>query len=100
MFTPAEARAVLSQLHGPAALMARLLYGCGLRVNDAVRLRVKDIDFGDLQITLRDAKGGRDRSPCSEYRSSSPLRRQIERRRLEMRRTSRPAQGGCSCLRR
>ncbi len=38
--------------------MAGLLYGSGLRLMECVRLRVKDIDFGYAQITVRDGKGG------------------------------------------
>jgi site-specific recombinase XerD len=45
---------------GTARLMAHLLYGSGLRVMECARLRVKDVDLGYLQITLRDGKGGRD----------------------------------------
>ena len=51
VFTQAEARAVLSNMHGTARLMAHLLYGSGLRVMECVRLRVKDVDLGYLQIT-------------------------------------------------
>jgi integrase len=40
VFTPEEARAVLSQMHGTARLMGQLLYGCGLRLNECARLRV------------------------------------------------------------
>jgi integrase len=61
VLTPEEARAIISRLHGSSRLMAQLLYGCGLRPMECARLRVKDIDFGYLQITVRDAKGGRDR---------------------------------------
>jgi integrase len=61
VFTPIEARATLAKMRGTARLMAQLLYGCGLRLNECARLRVKDVDFGYLQITIRDAKGGRDR---------------------------------------
>ena len=61
VFTPDEARAVLAKMGGVARLMAQMLYGCGLRLNECARLRVKDVDFGYLQITVRDAKGGRDR---------------------------------------
>ena len=41
--------------------MAGLLYGSGLRLMECVRLRVKDVDFELAQITVRDAKGGKDR---------------------------------------
>jgi integron integrase len=61
VFTAAEARAVLRQLHGEHQLMAELLYGSGLRLMECVRLRVKDIDFGYGQITVRDGKGLRQR---------------------------------------
>src|SRR5260370_19058297 len=62
--------------------MAELRYGCGLRVVECVRLRVKDVDFGYLQITVRDAKGGRDRITMLPVSLVEPLRRQIEKRRL------------------
>jgi integrase len=46
VFTQAEARAVLSNMHGIPRLMAHLLYGSGLRVMECVRLRIKDVDLG------------------------------------------------------
>ena len=46
VFTPAEARAVLARLKGDYRLMAKLLYGSGLRLMESLRSRVKDIDFG------------------------------------------------------
>ena len=57
VFTPAESQAVLARMHGEHQLMAELLYGAGLRLMECVRLRVKDIDFGYSQITVRDGKG-------------------------------------------
>jgi len=47
-------------MHGEHRLMAELLYGAGLRLMECVRLRVKDIDFGYGQITIRDGKVARD----------------------------------------
>jgi integron integrase len=82
VFTPAEARAVLGKLGGTAKLMAQLLYGCGLRLSECVRLRVKDVDFGYLQITIRDAKGGRDRLTLLPVSLVEPLQRQIEKCRI------------------
>ena len=38
-----------------------MLYGCGLRLLECLRLRIKDIDFGGNQIMIRDAKGMKDR---------------------------------------
>ena len=61
VFTPAEVRAVLAHLRGTNALVARLLYGSGLRLLEALRLRVKDLDFARKQITVRDGKGQKDR---------------------------------------
>ncbi|MDP9097786.1 MAG: integron integrase, partial [Verrucomicrobiota bacterium] len=58
------------------------LYGCGLRLTECARLRVKDVDFGYLQITIRDAKGGRDRITMLPTSLVEPLRRAIEKRRL------------------
>jgi len=82
VFTPDEARAVLGKLRGTARLMAQLLYGCGLRLNECTRLRVKDVDFGYLQIIIRDAKGGRDRVTMLPVSLVESLRRQIQKRRI------------------
>jgi len=56
-----EVKQVLSQLSGVAGLMTKLLYAGGLRISEAARLRVQDIDFGYLQITVRQGKGKKDR---------------------------------------
>lgn len=60
-FTHAEATAVIDALADTDRLIARLMYGSGLRLNEALTLRVKDIDFGAAQITVRDGKGGNER---------------------------------------
>src|SRR5438270_4503347 len=52
VFGKAEARAVLANLKGDYALMAELLYGSGLRVWEAARLRVKGIDCGYNRLTI------------------------------------------------
>lgn len=57
-----EVRAVLSHLRGPAWIVATLLYGAGLRLNECLELRVKDVDAGRNQITVRRGKGGKDRA--------------------------------------
>jgi integron integrase len=82
VLTVEEVRTVLAKLGGTARLMASVLYGCGLRLTECLRLRVKDVDFGYLQITVRDAKGGRDRVTMLPVSLVEPLRRQIEKRRL------------------
>ncbi len=61
VLTPTEARAVIGHIEGPQWLVANLLYGSGLRVLEALRLRVKDVDLRIQQLTVRDGKGGKDR---------------------------------------
>ncbi len=61
VLTKTEARAVIDQLSGVHRLMAQLLYGSGLRLMECLRLRVKDIDFDQGQIVVRDGKGMKDR---------------------------------------
>ena len=82
VLTREEVRRVLSQLSGVHHLMASLLYGSGLRVMECVRLRVKDIDFGYGQITVRDGKGEKDRRTVLPGSLVEPLRVHLERVRL------------------
>ena len=56
-----EVDSLLKNLTGVKALMAGLLYGSGLRLMECLRLRVKDIDFAQQQIVVRDGKGQKDR---------------------------------------
>jgi integrase len=61
VLTRAEVRKVLDELAGTQRLVASLLYGSGLRLLEALQLRVKDIDIGRGEITVRGGKGGHDR---------------------------------------
>ncbi|MGH7152199.1 MAG: integron integrase [Planctomycetota bacterium] len=61
VLTREEVRAVLGRMEGVPRRMATLLYGSGLRLLECCRLRVKDVDFGRNQITVRRGKGDRDR---------------------------------------
>jgi integron integrase len=72
-----EVNAIFAHLHGMPKLMAALLYGSGLRLMECVRLRVKDIDFAYAQITVRDAKGGRDRVTMLPANLSESLQRHL-----------------------
>jgi integrase len=54
VFTRAEANELIAKLSGTNQLIASLLYGSGLRIMEAVRLRVKDIDFARHEIRVRD----------------------------------------------
>lgn len=61
VFTQDEAARVLSHLNGVYQLQAGLMYGSGLRRNEVITLRVKDLDFGEGVITVRQGKGAKDR---------------------------------------
>src|SRR5712671_545655 len=54
VFTKTEANAVIAHMRGAPQLIAGLLYGSGLRIMEAVRLRIKDLDFSREAITVRD----------------------------------------------
>jgi integron integrase len=56
-----EVLRVLDCMHGTCRLMARLLYGSGLRLNECVSLRLKDLDFAQHRILVRDTKSSKDR---------------------------------------
>jgi integron integrase len=75
----AEVQALLAHVDGGSGLVARLLYGSGLRIMEAVRLRIKDVDFGRREITVRDGKGGKDRRVPLPDALSGELHRQVER---------------------
>jgi integron integrase len=61
VMTRDEVAAVLSRMDGTPQLVAKLLYGSGLRIMEAIRLRVKDIDVQMKQLTVRSGKGDKDR---------------------------------------
>ena len=61
VLTREETHAVLDRMSGAYGLMARLLYGTGMRLMECVRLRVKDVDFARREILIRDGKGAKDR---------------------------------------
>lgn len=73
VLTQAETRAVISHIQGTHWLIAALLYGSGLRVMEALRLRAKDIDLKFLQLTVRDGKGGKDRVTVLPEKLVAPL---------------------------
>src|SRR5262249_47635569 len=73
VLTRDEVRAVIRELSGMYRLMAQLLYGSGLRLMECVRLRVKDLDFEQRQLTVRDGKGMHDRVTILPDRLSAPL---------------------------
>ncbi len=61
VMTREEVRSVFARMEDPWKLIAQVMYGSGLRLMEAMRLRVKDLDFGQGTITIHDGKGGRHR---------------------------------------
>ncbi len=82
VFTRKEVAGLLSKLSGTYLLSAGLLYGSGLRLMEALRLRVKDLDFGYMEVTVRDGKGEKDRRTVLPAPLAEPLRQHLERVRL------------------
>lgn len=64
VLTHDEAMRILEQLDGQYRIMGQLMYGGGLRLMECLRLRVKDVDFENRTLTLRETKSNRDRITC------------------------------------
>jgi integron integrase len=77
VLSTAEVRAVLAELEGMCWLIASLLYGSGLRLMEAHRLRVKDLVMERGELIVRDAKGGKDRVTVLPESVASPLRQHL-----------------------
>jgi len=73
VLTREEVRQVLGRVRGTAGLVATLLYGTGLRLLEALQLRVKDVDFAAHEIIVRGGKGDRDRVTVFPERLEGPL---------------------------
>ncbi len=74
-----EVLAVLGELQGKHALVVSLLYAGGLRIEECLKVRVKDLDFELRQVLLRDGKGQKDRYAPLAHRIVGPLRAQVSR---------------------
>lgn len=74
-----EVQQILGHLDGDVGLVARLLYGGGLRLMEGVRLRGKDVDFSRNEIIIRDGKGQKDRVTVMPASLVAPLRQHIAR---------------------
>jgi len=79
VFSRKEAKIILSNMKGVTRLIASLLYGSGLRLNECLRLRIKDIDFDYKQIIIRDGKGEKDRRTTLPLSLVRALQKQIKR---------------------
>lgn len=82
VLAPDEVAAVLGRMKGEHGLLARLLYGTGLRINEGLRLRVKDLDFAQRAVFVREGKGGKDRVVMLPDSLVPDLRAQLARSRL------------------
>ena len=74
VLTVEEVEAILGRMTGTCGLIARLLYGSGMRLMEAVRLRVKDADFRRLECLIRDGKGAKDRVTVLPRALAEPLK--------------------------
>ncbi|HQT31153.1 MAG TPA: integron integrase [Thiobacillus sp.] len=81
VMTREEVNAVLDRMVGVYGLMARLLYGTGMRLMEGVRLRVKDVDFARREILIRDGKGAKDRVTMLPEAVVLPLQAHLQQRR-------------------
>ncbi len=94
VLTPEEVAAVLAQLQGEVWLVVSLLYGSGLRLMEALRLRVKDVDLATSVLFIRDTKGRRDRSVVLPQSLRTPLQDQLVRVRVLHEAAMRDGYGG------
>jgi len=70
---------VLAQMKGTHLLMAKLIYGTGIRLMECIRLRIQDIDFGQRQLLIRSGKGGKDRTTFLPRFVHDELHEHVER---------------------
>ncbi len=78
VLTREEVAKVMAELSGVHLLVASMLYGAGLRLLEALRLRVKDVDFERMEMVIREPKGGRDRVALLPDRLVAPLRAHLD----------------------
>ncbi|MDP1881065.1 MAG: integron integrase [Parachlamydiaceae bacterium] len=79
VFSRAEAAAIIKCVDGTTKLIVSLLYGTGMRLNECLNIRIKDIDFGMNQIVVRDGKGEKDRITVLPQKLFVPLEQHIQK---------------------
>ncbi|MDA8136517.1 MAG: integron integrase [Desulfobacteraceae bacterium] len=79
VMTQSEVSRVIANMGGTHLLMAEILYGCGLRLMECVRLRVKDLDFDRNLVYVCDAKGGKDRTTLFPQSIQADLQQHLEK---------------------
>ena len=77
VLTPEEARRVIALMSGAPQLVVKVLYGSGPRLLEALRLRIKDIDFKMLSVTIRSGKGDKDRVAPLAVSLAGPLQEHL-----------------------
>jgi integron integrase len=82
VLSAAQVARVLSLLEGEQRLLAQLLYGTGMRISEALQLRVKDVDFDRRTLIVRHGKGGKDRPLMLPDTLAAALREQLARSRV------------------
>lgn len=82
VLTPTEVRELLLHMDGTTCLIAQLLYGTGMRLLEALRLRVKDVEFARREIVVREGKGNKDRVTVLPENLMAPLQAQLQKARL------------------
>jgi integrase len=78
VLSPWEVSAVFDEMQATHALLARLMYGTGMRLMECMTLRFKDVDFGRREIIIREGKGRKDRVTMLPIALTTPLREQID----------------------
>lgn len=78
VLTEEEVTAVFRHVNGVPGLMLKLTYGGGLRVSECIRLRVKDLDFDQTLLVVREGKGDKDRTTLLSRRLIEPLKQHLE----------------------
>jgi len=81
VLTKLEIEKLFNQMSGRNLLMAKVIYGCGLRLHECLQLRIKDIDFERNAVTIRSGKGDKDRETVLPESIKKDLREQINKAR-------------------
>jgi integron integrase len=81
VLTRQEIERLLNQMSGTSLLMAKIIYGCGLRLRECLQLRIKDIDFERKAVTIRSGKGDKDRETVLPESLKEAIREQFNKSR-------------------
>ncbi|WP_119291122.1 integron integrase [Azohydromonas sediminis] len=94
VLSASEVAAVLARLDGTHGVLVRLLYGTGMRITEALQLRVKDVEFDRRVIVVRSGKGGKDRVVMLPATLAPGLREQVQHARVLWEADARAGRGG------